>query len=71
MEINICDAPGCARPGKLVQQFVASGIGQEPFVFRHYACQWHLAAQNRYRLKNQRKLFPIEHKPDAELLTQK
>lgn len=70
MEIKICDGPGCDRPGKLVQQFVAKCRGLDPFVFRTYFCQWHLGAQNRYRLNNQHRLFPIEYKTDAEVFKQ-
>ena len=66
MEINICDGPGCSRPGKLVQQFVVRGKDQ--FVFRNYFCQWHLGSFNRYRLNNQRRLSVIEHKSDSEVL---
>ena len=57
----------CKREGKLVQQFVHF-VNRDPFVFRHYLCRYHLASYNRYRLKNQRKLIPIEYVEDSELL---
>ena len=70
MKINICDAPGCARPGNLVQQFVARCKGIDPFISRVYLCQWHLASKNRHKLKCQRKLSRIEYKQDYEIFEQ-
>lgn len=66
--MEICDAPMCTRPGKLVQQFVVKGRDFETFVFRSYLCQWHLGSQNRHRLNCQPKLSVIEYKPDSEFL---
>jgi len=68
--LMLCDR--CPRNGRLISQFVypalpRSGILQ-PWVFRYHLCRWHLAAWNRTRPQNQKKIEPIEWRSDNELL---
>lgn len=70
---HTCDQ--CSRPGKLVSQHViprkCTGWNQyvdEPWVFRYWMCQWHLAAWNRKRMTGQKKMLVLQWKPDEEVL---
>lgn len=65
---NDCDK--CyKRPGQLVVQDVMPahhGIGiKKPWVWRYYLCRWCRSAYNR---SANRRVAPLAHKSDAELL---